>query len=183
MIRAFDWPYHMTEPRPKPKLKLKFKGQSVMDSEAQLKTEIDRIEAQIGLLRKATLEAEINALQARLDRIHEVITDNCEYSDDLVWYARKSPHTLQAYPRAAEQCSRIEMMYPEEVCKIKDPISGDFQHGWNSAHLAFYRLVTGLIEADDTVEDMNGYASDEEEQMTVEDMIRDICDEYPQLDT
>ena len=78
----------------------------------------------------------------------------------LVWYARKSQQqtdTMEGVRIAAEQVCKD---YPEETESLRSPLSGDWQHGFNSGMLAGTRFVldaldAGIEEAHEIFPDLN----------------------------
>ena len=89
---------------------------------------------------------------------------------DLVWYARRnwaeithpirdiSPvsgrRPMRTYIVMTEQMLRIEMTYPQEIAKLTNIDSGNFEHGFNSGMLACLRYVMTCL--DKTIDEDEG---------------------------
>jgi len=69
---------------------------------------------------------------------------------DLVWYARRDKSELieKEQYEIIHTMQKIEDKYPEEIKRLTDFESGDWEHGFNSGMLATSRLYLSMIEED-----------------------------------
>ena len=79
----------------------------------------------------------------------------------LVWYARKCPADCEDYwgdvpeqirTGAFNAMAKVEEFFPDNVDALKDPMTGDWEHGFNSGALAVLRFLetsmnSGIKEA------------------------------------
>lgn len=66
--------------------------------------------------------------------------------ETLVWYARKTPEQIVAFPQLKSLLADVEKRYPEETRVLNTPDSADWEHGFNSGMLAATRLTQNLLD-------------------------------------
>lgn len=140
----------------------------------------------------AELQDENKRLRERLELLEKVIKQKTDYAWDLVWYARSDPQE----PIGEMHRREVEEKYPKEVKNLESKDS-NWHHGFNSGCLALRNLFMEILHAEDTVAGINediekehariDFDSDDEDTepqlLTVDEYIKQIIDEYPQLDT
>ena len=108
--------------------------------------------------------------------------------EQLVWYARKTPASDEAYWKgvpeeikngALNAASRVEEQYPEEISRLRDSGTGDWEHGFNSGCLAAFRFI---LTACDTTEYPDEEGDDPTETFQYGGL-QSAFDEFPCLDT
>jgi hypothetical protein len=126
--------------------------------------------------------SELEGLEDQMCTLTRIIKEKCDYSFDLVWYARRQPEDFEL-AIVRQNVAEVERKYPDHVCSFEN--NPDWTHGWNSSHLALSRLLLGIIDAEDEVRNINEASEENDEEhhvYSVDDCIRDQIEEYPFLD-
>jgi hypothetical protein len=74
--------------------------------------------------------------------IFDVVSEMEQKYFELVWYARS--YKNRNLDVVLEHRARIEKLHPNEIAKLNDLDSSDWQHGFNSGMLAGMRYVHSL---------------------------------------
>lgn len=84
---------------------------------------------------------------------------------------------------------KVKAKYPEEIAKIQDPDTGNWQHGFNSGMLAGTRLLGAYTlphNYREVIEEAGGDDSSDEDSgfvLTRKSEIEQAQEEFPHLDT
>jgi hypothetical protein len=127
--------------------------------------------------------SELERLESKMATLKLIIKEKCDYSFDLVWYARRRPEDFEL-AIVRQNVAEVERKYPDHVRSYEN--NPNWTHGWNSAHLALSRLLLAIMSADEEVCKMNEVDEENGEDhhvYTVDDYIRDQIEEYPCLDS
>lgn len=93
----------------------------------------------------ARLIAEFRQKDKLMKRVEKVMDEMTGKAMDLVWYARSDPDSASASLRSSR--AKVEQDWPEEIEKLDDPGTSQWQYGFLSGQLGMARLVKGLLHA------------------------------------